>query len=335
MIEQAMFICRLFHQDQPFEQMEARLLSEGEMTIGRDPAADWTLTDSDGTLSRIHCILALKDGQILLRDQSTNGTYLEGGDRAPRDHAVALKPGQCVRLGALSILVDRADQDGVASPSATTLHGALSAPHPLVPPDWTDEAPVRPAHRDTSLIEAFCEGARIDASELSSEDPAELMKRIGAIYQQTVLGLATLMAERTRMKRELELNRTTIGPSDNNPFKWAPTRKLAQDLLCKSDAGFLSDADAVRASFEDLGRHLTAVVQGANAASDIAVRTLAPDAIDAEARTQASLLKSRSALCWDILTKRHAALVHSGEETLAKRAFAEGYDRALGAASQR
>jgi predicted component of type VI protein secretion system len=217
MIEQAMFICRLFHQDQPFEQMEARLLSEGEMTIGRDPAADWTLTDSDGTLSRIHCILALKDGQILLRDQSTNGTYLEGGDRAPRDHAVALKPGQCVRLGALSILVDRADQDGVASPSATTLHGALSAPHPLVPPDWTDEAPVRPAHRDTSLIEAFCEGARIDASELSSEDPAELMKRIGAIYQQTVLGLATLMAERTRMKRELELNRTTIGRATTTP----------------------------------------------------------------------------------------------------------------------
>jgi predicted component of type VI protein secretion system len=335
MMEPDTFICRLFHRDQPFEQVEARLLGDGEMTIGRDPAADWTLTDAHGTLSRIHCTLSVRNGRITLRDLSTNGTYLENGERAPRDEAVALEPRQSIRLGALSILVDRAENEPIVGASAVTVHAPLSAPHSPVPQDWTDGAPARPVHRDASLIEAFCEGAKLDASSLSSEDPVEMMKRIGAIYQQTVLGLSALMADRARIKREHELDRTTIGARDNNPFKWSPTRKLAQDLLRKNDAGFLSDADAVRASFEDLGRHLTAVAEGANAAADLAIRTLAPETIDAEARTQASLLKSRSALCWDIHAKRHADLIQDGQgDSALKRAFAEGYDRALSAASR-
>jgi predicted component of type VI protein secretion system len=47
-----MFICRLFHRDRPFEQIEARLLADGAITVGRDPNADWPLPDPEATLSR-------------------------------------------------------------------------------------------------------------------------------------------------------------------------------------------------------------------------------------------------------------------------------------------
>jgi predicted component of type VI protein secretion system len=316
-----MFYCRLFHRDHPFEQIDARLIEGGKITVGRDPAADWRLDDADGTLSRIHCTLALENGRLTLRDHSTNGTYLEDGRRPAPDEDVELVERSSFRLGAHTILV-------TAPPQAQP---AVEETLPIGPAaDWTDALPVRAPHRDASLIEAFCRGAGLDASALSSEDPVELMERIGAIYQQTVLGLSALMAERARAKGEYELERTTIRAAQNNPFKWAPSRKLAQDLLRTAQDGFLSDARAVRASFEDLGGHLTALSAGTQAAVAATAEALAPETVEAEAKEQASLLRNRAAICWELHSRRHAALTQAGGfEVLAKRAFAEAYLRSL------
>ena len=321
-----MFFCRLFHRDQPFEEIDARLIGEGEITVGRDPSADWRLTDTDGTLSRIHCTLAVEGGRLLLRDRSTNGTFLEGGERAPEGQAVELRVRNSIRLGALTILVsDPPQAQGPAAENVVQLTPASAAIAPAA--DWIDGPAARPAHRDTSLIEAFCEGARLEASSFSSEDPAELMRRIGAIYQQTVLGLSALMADRARSKAEYELERTTINAADNNPFKWAPTRKLAQDLLRKNDNGFLTDAAAVRASFEDLGGHLGALSDATKAAVAATVDALSPEVIEAEAKPQISMLRNKATVAWDIHARRHADLTAADGElpALAKRAFGDAY----------
>ena len=100
-----MFLCRLVHRDQPFQEIDARLVGEGEITVGRDPSADWRLADPDGTLSRIHCTLAVENGRLLLRDRSTNGTFLDSGERAPEGQAVELRVRDSIRLGALTILL--------------------------------------------------------------------------------------------------------------------------------------------------------------------------------------------------------------------------------------
>jgi predicted component of type VI protein secretion system len=325
-----MFIFRLFHRDRPFQQVDSRMLAEGSMTVGRDPEADWPLDDADGTLSRIHCSLAVEDGRLILRDSSSNGTYLGNGERAPRHEGVEVEVREVIRLGALSILIDRPSEENGADLAATR-HVPLSTVPAPVPTSWSDVGgELRPAHRDASLIEAFCEGANLDASALSGEDPAELMRRVGAIYQQTVLGLATLLAERTRLKSEYQLERTTIGAANNNPFKWAPTRRLAQDLLCTHDTGFLTDADAVRASFEDLADHLAALATGANAATDLVIATLAPESIDAEAKAEGFSLRSGAASRWEIHSRRYAALAAKdrGRDSAISRAFAEAYSRA-------
>ncbi len=330
-----MFFCRLFHRDQPFEQIDARFLGEGQITVGRDPDADWRLHDPDGTLSRIHCTLSVENGRLLLRDRSTNGTFLDDGTRAPGGEAVELQVRNSIRLGALTILVSRPPQAQTPVPEAT-IHPAPATPTIAPAKEWVDGPPARTPHRDTSLIEAFCEGARLDASALSSEDPAELMMRIGAIYQQTVLGLAALMADRARMKAEYELERTTIGAADNNPFKWSPTRKLAQDLLRKSENGFLSDAAAVRASFQDLGNHLTALAAGDEAAVAAAGAAFAPETIEADAKSPSTMLRNRASVCWEAHTRRHAAMTAPGGglDAVAKRSFGDAYLRSLAAASR-
>ena len=321
------FICRLFRQDRPFEQAEARILSEGELTVGRDPSADWPLPDQDGTLSRIHCTLAFAEGRLTLTDRSTNGVFLDSGLRAPRDEPVELRARDSIRLGAFSILIDRPDP-AVIDGAATTLHAPVPVAAIATPADWSDGPATPRAFRDASLLEAFCDGAKLDASVFSSEEPEELMRRIGAVYQQTVLGLSTLMAERARVKGEHHLERTTISAADNNPFKWAPSRKLAQDLLRSHGSSFLSDADAVRASFADIGRHLSAVAEGANAVADLAANALAPKDIEAEAKTQGSLLRTQASVCWEVLGRRHADLIDEGrKDGSLKKAFSDAYAR--------
>lgn len=312
-----MFYCRLFHRDQPFEQIDARLIDGGSITLGRDPSADWRLDDADGGLSRIHCTLAVEGGRLTLRDHSTNGTFLEDGRRPSPDEAVELRIRSSFSLGSHTILVSAPPQ--VEPPAAVTLEN-----------DWSDALPARPPHRDGSLVEAFCRGARLDASALSSEDPEALMERLGAVYQQAVLGLSALMAERARAKGEFELERTTIRAADNNPFKWAPSRKLAQDLLRRAPDGFLSDAAAVRASFEDLGGHLSALNAGTGAAVAAVTEAMAPEAVEAEAKGRGGLLRNHAAACWELHVRRHAAMTQAGGlDGVARRAFAEAYLRSL------
>lgn len=324
-----MYICRLFHRDRPLEQVDARLIADVPVSLGRDPGADWPVDDPASTLSRRHCVLVAEGGRLSLYDKSTNGVFLPSGERAPRDAAAVLAEGDSVRLGGFLLVVEAASDAPIDAGATTVLTPGWRGATPVAV-DWSDaEAVPAPGHRDASLIEAFCEGARLDASTLSSEDPVELMRRVGAVYQQTVLGLAALMADRAKVKRDHHLGHTTISASDNNPFKWAPSRKLAEDLLCGRESAFLSNASAVRACFEDLSRHLAGMVAGAEAAVDCATTTLDPTRIEAEARTQGSLLRSRSAVAWDVLTVHHARLVgpdgRAGGDL--QSAFSEAYAR--------
>jgi type VI secretion system FHA domain protein len=207
----------------------------------------------------------------------------------------------------------------IGIPLATT-------PMPL-PGAWQDanERTVRPLHRDTPLLEAFCDGAGLDVSSLAGEEPAELMRCLGAIYQQTIVGLSTLLSERTRLKADKQLDRTTIGAVDNNPLKWAPTRRLGRDLLSEENEGFLTGPDAVRAAFEDLADHMAGTAAGANAAIEAVLTLFDPAAIEDEAAEYGFSLKSRAGLSWDIHSRRHRS-VRKGEQV--EHAFRDAYNRA-------
>jgi type VI secretion system FHA domain protein len=151
------------------------------------------------------------------------------------------------------------------------------------------------------------------------------MRRLGAIYQQTIVGLSTLLSERTRLKAEKQFDRTTIGAIGNNPLKWAPTRRLGHDLLSERDDGFLTGPDAVRAAFEDLADHMAGTAVGANAAIEAVLGLLDPAAIEEEAAGQGFSLKGRAAQSWDIHNHRHGSL-RGGEQV--ERAFRDDYNRA-------
>jgi type VI secretion system FHA domain protein len=123
-----------------------------------------------------------------------------------------------------------------------------------------------------------------------------------------VLGVGDLMSERSSIKTQYKMDRTTISAEDNNPFKWAPTQRLAIDLLLRREAGFLSGAAALKASFEDIKKHLLCTFVGFRASLLALLDQSAPGRIEGKLDGQSLFLKSRGAACWAEYEQIHAAL---------------------------
>lgn len=333
-------VLRLFLQSDPFKQIDARELSSGgELVIGRDPGpGGWTISDEERSVSRAHCTIALTNGRLTVRDTSSNGVFVGARrDRSPPGDAAPVEPGDTLRLGGFLILIE-ADIDvtggaydapfsGPMLKAVTVTEAALT-----VPSEWSGAEPAPSPPSDGSLLDAFCAGARLDASAFSGEDPVEVMRRLGAVYQQMVLGLGDLMSERTSVKTEYRMTRTTVRAEGNNPFKWAPAQRVATDLLRPRGEGFLSGPAAVKASFEDMKKHLLCMMAGLRAAVSATIEGLSPEEAEARLKGQSMVLKNRDAMAFAEYAKLHAevqARADSDPDSPMNQAFREAYERQL------
>lgn len=325
-----MFMLQLFDAANDLHPVDARLIREGLMRIGRDAGCDWPIADPDCELSRAHCELSVFADALHLRATGANGVYDDAtGDRFPDATEVAVPVPTTIRFGQFRLKVTRAPHaEDVIDVSRTMVLTPPLGLSTAVPDDWSD-AVSPPARGGESLLEAFCDGAGLDASMLSSEDPAEIMRRAGAVYRQMVLGIGDLMSERDRARGQYKLSRTTISDVNNNPFKWAPTQRLAIDLLLAGGGSFLSGPAALQASFRDIKRHLIATFAGLHGSLRVAIATFDPVALDAEAAGRANLLKGKAVCQTEEVAKRHADLARQLDEAdggSLEQAFVAAYD---------
>ena len=317
------------------------MLSDGITRIGRDPGADWTIPDPDCAISRHHLEIRCEDGALALRPLGANGVFRSGdGERLPDRGDVALALGDAVDFGPYRMVVDSvpfATKSG-ASFDRTMVFAAPFGEQCEVPQDWADASELQSLPDEGSLLEAFCEGAKLDVSALSGEEPAEIMRRAGAIYRQMVLGLGDLISERSSAKANLSLERTTIGAEDNNPLKWAPTQRLAIELLAGGETGFLQGPEAIKASFQDVKQHMLGTLAGFDAALRAALEIISPGAIAGRIEGKRTLLKGQPSLCWEEYERAHGEVQ---EQVLAHRdgpvndAFLAAYDAALSELSRK
>ncbi|HEU0043933.1 type VI secretion system-associated FHA domain protein [Sphingomonas sp.] len=324
---------QLFDAADELQPLDARLLREGAMRIGRDAGADWPIADPDCELSRAHCeITATPDG-LALRALGANGVFDDQtGERYPDATQIPVPLPSTLRFGRFRLRASRAPHgdEPVDADRTMVLTPPLGA-SASVPENWSDAGAVSTPSGGGSLLEAFCEGAGLDASLLSSEEPEEIMRRAGAVYRQMVLGVGDLMTERDRARERHKLSRTTIGGSRNNPFKWAPTQRLAIDLLLAGSGGFLSGPAALQASFSDVKRHLIATFAGLHGSLRAAVGAFEPSSVDEGAAKRGALLKSRAAAQVEEVAARHADLIaqlEDGASGSLERAFVTAYDAA-------
>ena len=96
-------------------------LTEGEIRIGRDPSN--SLTISDLSLSRRHCVLTREEGTYKLRDlESRNGTFVNGGVVSEK----RLNHGDQISVGeSVFVFLTKEDTDG-ATPEAVEFDDCLT-----------------------------------------------------------------------------------------------------------------------------------------------------------------------------------------------------------------
>lgn len=327
-----MYVFKLFEGDEEVHPIDARFLAEGVLRIGRDPSADWVVADARREISRLHCELEVRDGALRLRCLGANGVYDLAGARMTEDEDIAISVPAMFRFGAYRLSADNAPQ---GAPHARGEGSTLILAPPLgrsitVPTEWQDRTESI-GDRSGSLLDAFCEGAGLHASAFASDEPEEVMRQAGALYRQMLLGVVDLMSEREELRQRYAIAHTTIGGSNNNPFKWAPSQRLAVDLLRPPRNGFLPGQEAMSSSFRDIKKHIIATFGGLRRALEVSVATFAPGALEAATRGQSALLKSRASLVADEAARRHDVLADELDGVIEGElgaAFLSGYQAA-------
>ncbi|MDQ8755309.1 FHA domain-containing protein [Sphingosinicella sp. LHD-64] len=308
-----MFLLKLFHESEAVAPIAARLAGEGRVRVGRDPAADWVVPDTDREVSRTHLELVVDNGALVMTPLGANGVFNEMGEQFASGEPHPLRPGDAVCFGKYRMAIEAApDAEGSAALDGTIL-ASLFGINLDVPTAWPEGALNGGDDGADALLVAFCRGADLDVSAFSGEDAGAVLERAGAIYRQTVLGLADLMSARSAIKNDHRLERTTIAADGNNPFKWAPSRRLASDLLLRHDVGFLAGPEAARDSFQDVKKHMLATVAGFRAMLRGAFAAIRPAAVESAMSARKSMLQSQAAACWAEYARLHDALVQDCE----------------------
>ncbi|MEM6939701.1 MAG: type VI secretion system-associated FHA domain protein TagH [Pseudomonadota bacterium] len=108
----------------------------GSLSLGRGPANDVVLPDPERQLSKSHCVIEDQNGNIVVIDHSTNGTFLNYGKNPLGRVATPLNNGDILSIGTYELLVEI--MEDIAPPIADPLqqnqvsHGlAAQAPDPL------------------------------------------------------------------------------------------------------------------------------------------------------------------------------------------------------------
>ena len=107
---------------------EHRLIQAGRFVLGRASDCDWTLPDPERRISNVHCAVEFSEGHWLLRDLSTNGTFLNNvPNPIGRGQTRPLRDGDRVRLGAYE-LACRVEHDAAHDDARRQPANVISAP---------------------------------------------------------------------------------------------------------------------------------------------------------------------------------------------------------------
>ena len=109
------------------------------LTIGRGPENDLVLPDPDRLISKRHCVIEDHNGNVVVVDLSTNGTFLNYGKVALGNVPTPLNDGDILSLGGYELLVSfgQAQRDPMAQIPDPLSDGPVShgqagrAPDPL------------------------------------------------------------------------------------------------------------------------------------------------------------------------------------------------------------
>jgi len=115
---------------------------QARLLIGRDPGCDWHIPDRTLALSARHCEIVLQQGRAVLRDLSTNGTFVNGAaHRMAGEHV--LRVGDRIGFGPYLVEVHPPGAALAAPRAAPAVRAPVRGGDPaaMLPSDWESATP--------------------------------------------------------------------------------------------------------------------------------------------------------------------------------------------------
>jgi type VI secretion system protein len=154
---------------------ETRILTEGNLTIGRAQGNNWVLPDPDRHLSKFHCMISAEGGRYILNDLSTNGVFINGAqNRTQPNSRTPLAHGDEIRLGDYVLSVAESGPTATTSPAIGD--DLFAAPAPQTGPQLEPFAPIDPLATASGPAgsSGFSHPVSRPAPALRADDPFDL-----------------------------------------------------------------------------------------------------------------------------------------------------------------
>jgi len=285
--------------------------------IGRGLDNDWVLPDTDRFVSTQHAEIHYREGHWIIRDLSTNGTYvndrvnplgpgdiyvLKNGDRLqigqfkieaeiyagndfPQDEG-EIDHGETLGLELEEVFGRSAAAAKTAAPaSARPRPSTGPAPLPAAPlpaaPTPRNNDPVRPLAQDEldllPGIAALCRGAGIDPAAFPPATRRLLLQQAGQMLRELVLGLLDLNRSRADFTKEFGIGGLSKYSSGTSPLVRMTGVEEMLTRWLSESAGNARPVDEMRDMFEDARNHERAVAMALRAGLDSLVTRLDPE----------------------------------------------------------
>ena len=213
-----------------------------------------------------------------------------------------------------------------------------SVPAESSPPQriQSDSARPRPDAQYTHAARALLQSAGMSEVKLGEAEALEVLQKMGKIYRRTVQGMMELLRARGTVKSEFHMERTMVGPIENNPLKIMPTVDEAMNaMLLRHDHTWIPADRAINEGFADLRAHELAFMAGMQAALKHLLATFDPLQLEQELGKNSmwsNLLRGRKARYWDAFTALYGKIARKAEDDfqdLFRKEFARAYQAQL------
>jgi len=320
--------------DKAPEGVATRFAVEGDAAvIGRSKNCDWHLPDPANVVSSRHAEIRRDGAGYVLRDISTNGTFLNAGaDRMAGEHRLA--DGDVIRIGQYELVAALTAAQPAPQPAPEPVPEPVAEPT-IVQPAGAEPAAARPEDRPSEnvtvlwdsvadvnkvdwaraglgasepgpapeveagsageLIDAFLAAAGLDGADVAGSP--ELVHKAGVLLRRLVAGLVVMVEARARAKAQMGAEATGLQLEGNNPIKFArsPEQALAR-LLGPAEPGFMEADRAVEDAFVDLQSHQIATLRAIPGALRATLERFSPGSVRRRAEKAGVLARILPAL---------------------------------------
>ncbi|MGH8263932.1 MAG: type VI secretion system-associated FHA domain protein TagH [Steroidobacteraceae bacterium] len=193
-------------------------------------------------------------------------------------------------------------------------------------------------------IQTLCRGAGIPASAIPQEMHGRFLQAAGQLLREMVLGLTATRQSRAELK-----NRLRIQANDEESSALALSGGVDETLrrlLAGATGRNVTQAEAVRAGFQEIGHHERAIMEAVQAALADVIQRLSPEELEerfARGGKRSSIMGGNvKARNWELYSEFFRGLTQGSGEAMPHvfvEAFARAYESSIreldGAAGQR